>query len=466
MKRTTRPDRRGVLAGLGAMAVAGLQGAVPVKAQRRSRPPNFIIVLADDLGFGDVGAYGGRVIRTPALDRMAREGVTLTDFYSAANVCTPARAGLLTGRYPIRTGLAHEVILQNDRRGLPLSEVTIAEALRPDYATALIGKWHLGHVAPFWPPTQHGFDLFFGLPYSHDMLPLSLFTGNGPGVELTREDVDYPRLQQRFFARAEQFIANQARRPFFLLLALSAPHLPEHPVPHFAGKSGAGAYGDVVEEIDAGVGRLLALLDRLGLSEDTLVLFTSDNGPWFEGSSGGLRDRKGGGGFDGGYRVPGIFRRPGTLPRGIRSASIASFVDLLPTFVAQAGKAPPVGVTLDGIDITPVLERGAPSPHEALILFNNEDVVAVRSQRWKLVVQSYNRGRQVRLDTLAPGFVQLYDMQASPPETYNMADRHPEVIARLSAILTGARTEFDPIKRGPVNLRFKGVADNQNQGAN
>src|SRR5688572_4608852 len=184
------------------------------------RSPNFIIVLCDDLGFGDLGAYGGKRVKTPNLDRMSREGTLLTDFYAAANLCTPSRAGLLTGRYPIRTGLAYGVILQNDTRGLPHSEVTIAEALKPEYATALIGKWHLGHIAPYWPPTTQGFDLFFGLPYSHDAKPLSLYESNGPGVELTKEDVDFPQLQARFAARAERFIEDHRDRPFFLTLAL------------------------------------------------------------------------------------------------------------------------------------------------------------------------------------------------------------------------------------------------------
>lgn len=421
------------------------------------RPPNFIVILADDLGYGDIGVNGARRIKTPFLDRMASQGVTLDNFYSAANVCTPARAGLLTGRYPVRTGLAHEVILANDRRGLPLSEVTIAEALKPDYASALIGKWHLGHFPPAWPPTKHGFDLFFGLPYSHDMLPLALHSSDGPGIELTQEGVVYRELQQRFFGRAERFITDNASRPFFLCLALSAPHLPSHPNHAFAGGSEAAAYGDVVEEIDAGVGRMLLTLARLGLDRDTLVLFTSDNGPWFEGSSGGLRDRKGGGAFDGGYRVPGIFRHPGSIPAGQRVPSIASFIDLLPTFCAMAGKRTPSGVALDGLDITSVLRRGGPSPHTALVLFNNEDVFAVRTQRWKLVVGSYNRGRQVMLNALAPGFVQLYDMSAEQPETYNMADRHPAVLAELTAMVKSAKMTFDPYRKGPVVLRFDGV---------
>jgi uncharacterized sulfatase len=426
--------------------------------RRKARKPNFIVILTDDLGYGDVGAYGGNIIRTPMLDKMARQGVALTDFYSAAQVCTPARAGLLTGRYPVRTGLGHEVILANDTRGLPLSEVTIAESLKPEYATALIGKWHLGHVAPSWPPTQHGFDLFFGLPYSHDVVPLSLYSGNGPGVELAVQDVDFPNLQQQFFSRADQFINENVNRPFFLLLALSAPHLPSHPNKEHAGRSNAGSYGDVVEEIDAGTGRLLRRLERLGIAEDTLVIFTSDNGPWFEGSSGGLRDRKGGGGFDGGYRVPGLFWQPSVLPAGQRISSIASFVDLLPTFCAMAGKQPPQGVELDGVDISRMLRSGGTSPRDNIVLFNNEDVIALRTQRWKLVIGSYNRSRQVNFEQLAPGFIQLYDMATTPSETYNVADRNPEVVASLMNVVRAARKKFEPFKKGPVKLDFKGTS--------
>jgi uncharacterized sulfatase len=432
---------------LGSVGLAATAPAFAAPAARK-RPPNFIVILTDDLGYGDVGAYGGRVIRTPQLDRMAREGVLLTDFYSAGNNCTPARAGLLTGRYPIRTGLAHGVILANDRTGLPRSEITIAEALKPDYASGLIGKWHLGHVAPHWPPTVHGFDHFFGLPYSHDIVPLSLYEARAPGVEFTREDVDFPRLQRRFFERAEQFVTEHRERPFFLELALSAPHLPSHPHHEFAGRSRAGSYGDVVEEIDAGVGRLLALLRRLGLARDTLVLFTSDNGPWFEGSSGGLRDRKGGGAWDGGYRVPGIVWRPGTVPAGRRVSSLTSFVDLLPTFCAMAGRAPPAGVELDGLDITAVLERGAPTPRSELLLFNNEDVFGLRTQRWKYVASTYHRGAQVALDRA--GFAVLFDMRSEPPETYSVADRNPAVVADLSARLADARRRFDPLRTRPA----------------
>jgi arylsulfatase A-like enzyme len=375
---------------------------------------------------------------------MVREGTVLTDFYAAANLCTPSRAGLLTGRYPIRTGLGYEVILANDSRGLPQTEVTIAEALKPEYVSAMIGKWHLGHVAPFWPPTVQGFDLFFGLPYSHDIKPLSLYETNGPGVELTKEDVDFPQLQQRFAARAEAFIEEHRNRPFFVQLALSAPHLPSYPHPQHAGHSRAGAYGDVVEEVDAIVGRLLAKLRALGLERDTLVIFTSDNGPWFEGSAGPLRQRKGGGVYDGGYRVPFIVRQPSVIPARRNVASIAMAIDLLPTFCRMAGKPLPANVVLDGLDITDVLLRGAPSPHEELVLFDNEDVAAIRTQRWKYVTHDYYRRSFLNLD--GRGYPQLYDMQMEEAEDYSVAARYPDVLSDMQARLQRARQTFEPLK--------------------
>jgi arylsulfatase A len=254
MQPTRQNRRRFLQSGAG---LAGLAAITPqALGQVGRRKPNIVIVLADDLGYGDVGSYGAKLIKTPSIDRMAKEGARLTSFYASANICTPSRAGLMTGRYPIRTGLAYQVIQPPDTNGLPQSEITIAEALKPDYATALIGKWHLGHVAPYWPPTSQGFDLFFGLPYSHDMKPLSLYTA-APGVELTSEDVDFRQLTARFVDRGLRFIEDNRDKPFFLMLALTAPHVPLAPHPDHAAKSKAGAYGDVVEEIDAGVGVLL-----------------------------------------------------------------------------------------------------------------------------------------------------------------------------------------------------------------
>ena len=431
-----RVGRRQVLAGAAALALFG----EVAKAQTR-RPPNVVVILADDLGYGDLGVQGSRLIKTPNLDRLARQGVRMTDFYASANICTPSRAGLQTGRYPIRTGLAYDVIRQSDTNGLPLSETTIAEALKPVYATALIGKWHLGHVAPYWPPTRHGYDQFFGLPYSHDMTPLNLYS-SGPGVAFTKEDVDLPRLTERFFERGLKFIGDhRAGQPFFLLLALSAPHLPLNPNRDHAGHSQAAAYGDVVEEIDAQTGRLMARLKALGLEKDTVVIVTSDNGPWFEGSTGGLRDRKGGAGWDGGYRVPFIAWGPGRIPAGRVSREIAMNIDLLPTIVALAGRPLP-GTEIDGRDLTGVLTHGAKSPHDELFLFNNEKVAAVRTDRWKFVARSYYRGGEYPLGSRSD---LLFDVRADPAESYNLASLHPDVVADMKARVARAQATFEPL---------------------
>ena len=408
-----------------------------------ARRPNFVLVFCDDLGFGDVSLYGEKDIITPALEAMARRGVVLSNFYAAANICTPSRAGLLTGRYPIRTGLGYEVIMQDDDRGLPLSEITIARALKPEYATGLFGKWHLGHRGPFWPPTRHGFDRFFGIPYSHDMMPLALCEAEAGSDEVKTTEVDYPRLQQQFYEHAERFIEEHRDQPFFVLLSLSAPHLPNHPLPDYAHSSGRGAYGDVVREIDDIVGRLIAKLRALSLEDDTLVIFTSDNGPWFEGSAGRLRDRKGGGGYDGGYHVPFVAQMPGHLPQGVAVTSIAMAIDLLPTFCRLAGKPVPA-TRLDGRDITEVLLSGTASPHDEVLLFDNEIVVGIRTQRWKYIDTSYYRG--IRMPLARMGYDQLYDLSADPGENYNVGADFPDVLADMRARMKRAKAEFAPLK--------------------
>ncbi len=419
------------------------------------RRPNIIVILADDLGYGDIGCDGGKHIRTPHLDRMAAEGVRFTDFYASANVCTPSRAGLLTGRYAIRSGLAHEVIQPADTTGLPLSEVTIPQALKPDYATALIGKWHLGHVAPHWPPTAYGFDVFQGLPYSHDMRPLSLYEAEGEHVARDESKVDFAKLTEGFFARTLAFAEANRDRPFFVMLALTAPHIPLVPNPDDLTGSPAGAYGEVVEEIDANVGRLIERLKALGLVENTLVVFTSDNGPWFEGSSGPFRDRKGGSAWDGGFRVPFIARQPGRIPAGLVVTGLSSNLDLLPTILSWAG-APPLRVELDGKDISEMLVTGKGSPHDEILLFDNTHVAAVRTERWKLVARSYYRTYDIPLDRLPL----LFDMVADPGENYSVASLYPEALADLRGRLERARAKFDPIGAGfPPHVAPASAAD-------
>lgn len=418
--------------------------------------PNFIVILADDLGYGDLGCDGGTIIKTPNLDRMAAEGVRLSDFYASANVCTPSRAGLLTGQYAIRNGLAHEVLQPADTKGLPLDAPTIPKVLGPDYATALIGKWHLGHVAPHWPPTAYGFDRFYGLPYSHDMKPLVLYETDDAGG-LSEGHVDFEKLTQRFFERTFAFAEANRDGAFFILLALTAPHVPLDPNPDDLTGSAAGAYGEVVEEIDRNVGRLIEQLKTLGIDERTLVVFTSDNGPWFEGSSGPFRDRKGGSAWEGGFRVPFIARQPGTLPAGAVSSELASNLDLLPTLAAMAGRPLP-DAELDGRDIGGVLAAGAPSPHEEIVLFNNAKVAAVRTPRWKYVVRSYYRTYDINLARY--GYPLLFDMAADPGENYGVARLHPDVAEDMKARVARAIAKYEPMAQAfPAHVAPASAAD-------
>jgi arylsulfatase A-like enzyme len=420
-----------------------------------------IVILCDDLGYGDIEPTGGKVIPTPNLNRMAREGMVLTDYYAPANICTPSRAGLLTGRYPIRTGLGRGVILLNDKRVLPLSEITIPEALRPaGYVSGLFGKWHLGHQGPDWQPTKHGFDKSVGIPYSHDMRPLPIMVDTSSSVEPKREEAVLPDLQQRFYSEAEAFIEEHADRPFFVELALSAPHLANYPNAKFRDAKMQSAYGKVVAEIDAIVGRLLRKLKDLRLDRDTMVVFTSDNGPWFEGSSGALRDRKGGAGFDGGYRVPCLVWQPGTVPAGRRCGSITMGIDFLPTFCSMAGVPLPPNVEIDGKDISGVLRSGAASPHEALFLFNENEIVAVRTQQWKYVAKTYYHGYY---SPISPEYPQLYDMRSDFSESYSAAEGHPEMVKSLQKMVRDANVHFASVstEKDPTRLLRVPAASSQ-----
>lgn len=437
-------DRRQFLAG----GMCAVSACVTHPLGQLRRQPNFIVIYCDDLGYGDIGPMGGSVIPTPNLDRMAREGMTFTDYYAPANVCTPSRAGFLTGRYPIRSGMT-DVLNAGDTAIMPLSEITIAEALKPAYTSALIGKWHLGYNNPEWTPTNYGFDLFYGLPYSHDILPLKVYEFDNSG-QTGEWNPDYPRLQQQFYARAERFIESQSDKPFFLELALSSPHLPNYPAPGFERRSQhAGAYGDTVMEIDSIVGRLLDKLKALGIDRDTMLIFTSDNGPWFEGSTGGLRQRKGGAGFDGGYRVPFIAHWPGQIPANRRTDAITMGIDMMPTLCALAGTRLPQGVTIDGKDITHVLLHDGVTPHDELVLFQGEEVVGIRTQKWKYVSADIYQAYFILLE--GRGYPQLYDMTRMG-ETYSVASLHPDVLEIMQTRLARAAEEFAPLRTKPSPL--------------
>jgi arylsulfatase A len=402
-------------------------------------PPNFVVILADDLGYGDVGAYGATLIATPHLDRLAREGVRLTGFYSSANVCTAARGGLLTGRYPIRLGLAGDVARPTNDVALPDAETTIAEALGPlGYRTALIGKWHLGsHLRHS--PLRHGFDEFYGLLHSNDMLPLALYRGE----EAIEEPVDQSTLTERYTAEAIAFLERNRDRPFFLYLPHTFPHVPLHVSERFAGTSRAGLYGDTVEAIDWSTGEILKALRELGLDERTLVIFTSDNGPWWEGSSGVHRERKGTA-WEGGLRVPFLARWPGQLPADSVSAEPAINLDLFPTLVRLAGGEVPSARPVDGRDLMPLLRGQGSSPHDAIFLFDADRIAAVRSGRFKLVVESKYVTVLARIGHPDyyhhPGL--LFDLELDPSESYSFTREQPEVAARLARLLEDGQREL------------------------
>lgn len=414
------------------LAAAGLYAPEPTAREDAAPPrPNILFILADDLGYGDIGANGNALIDTPNIDTLADAGVRLSSFYAPANVCTPSRAGFLTGRYPVRMGLAKGVIRPHSEHGLGADETTLASVLQSaGYRTAMVGKWHLGNRPPHW-PTTHGFDSFLGVPYSNDMSPFPLYEGE----RIIEEEVEQSTLTERYTDAAVAVIEAQDDRPFFLYLAHTFPHIPLAAGPPFRGRSEAGLYGDTVETIDWSLGRILEALGRTGQRDNTLILFSSDNGPWFEGAAGGARDRKGSS-WEGAYRVPFIASWPAGLPGGRHSSEPVSGLDLLPTLAHLAG-ASVDGLALDGRDIWPVLSEGGESPHEYLLFFNEDQIAAVRSGAWRLVLRSYYKSYDVPHATL--GYPLLFDLARDPGEQYSMAPDQPAVVARLLAIVERER---------------------------
>lgn len=415
-------------------------------AVRAAAPPNIVVILADDLGYGDVGAYGARRINTPHIDRLAAQGLRFTQGYSSANVCSPSRAGLMTGRYAIRSGMAWKVVDAESAHGLPETEETLGELVkRQDYRTLYVGKWHLGNF-PEHLPLKHGFDGFFGVPASNDMPNFALFDGD----VLVEQPVDQSTLTRRYTERAVHFIAEDSAAPFLLFLAHTFPHIPLYASGEFRGKSGAGLYGDTVEELDWSTGQILAALDDHGIRDNTLVIFTSDNGPFFEGGTGGLRGGKGTS-WDGGYRVPLIAGWPAVISPGRVTGAMAMNIDMLPTIADILGLEPAAAV-VDGRSLLPVFRGADESPHDFLYYFNNERVVGVRSQDWKYVTHAYylgNLGAFEKFDRL-PGFSAPYEMLLDADgidgEAYSYADRFPGILTEHKEALGRARQQFDALR--------------------
>ena len=417
--------------------------------------PNLVLILFDDLGWGDLGAYGSRAIATPRIDRLAAEGVRLTHYYAPAPYCTPSRAGLLTGRYPPRTGMVEVTFprgtpldrllrLRHVPTGMPADEILLPEVLHAaGYATAMVGKWHLGGRSPSL-PTDLGFDSYFGLLFSNDMAPVPLWRDE---EVVEPHPVDQSTLTERYTDEAIAFIEENQDRPFFLYLAHTCPHIPLYPSSEHRGESEAGIYGDVVEDLDRSTGRLLDALARLGLEDETLVLVTSDNGPWFQGSPGTVRGRKSES-FEGGPRVPFIARWPGRIPAGGVSGEPVNGIDVLPTMLRLTGIAPPEDRVLDGRDIWPVLAEGAPTPHQALYFYKGARLEALRVGHHKAHARHPVLGGLLPIAALFWKGPWLIDLERDPYESYDVSERQPKVATRLFAMMEARNAEMARNPRG------------------
>jgi arylsulfatase len=408
----------------GAAAASTLTGAP-------GRTPNIIFMLCDDLGFGDLGVYGSK-LKTPNFDKLAAEGVRFTNFCSADPVCSPSRAALLTGRYPTRVGVP-KVFFPTDKDGLNLDETTLADALKArGYQTMCVGKWHLGRPEQYL-PTKRGFDGYFGIPYSNDMTPRVLMRDTA----VVEQTADLATLTVRYTEEALKFIDQAKGNPFFLYLPQTYPHIPLGVSDRFKGKSGVGIYGDVLEELDWSLGEIMGALKKHGLEQDTLVMISSDNGPWYMGSPGKLRGRKNTT-YEGGVREPFIARWKGHIPAGRVCEGLASMLDIFPTVAKLCGAQLPAK-PLDGIDIWPLIHGEKQSiERDPLLYFDGWDLQCARWMNWKLHIARHNSAAYSsppaggRRSFLLPR-PELYNLAIDPDESYDVAPENPQIVAKIMA---------------------------------
>ena len=474
----------------GLLAVTSIQAKEPGKKNnRKGQLPNVVLILADDMGYGDLNCYGATRYTTPNLDKLAKNGARFTNFYVSQAVCSASRAALMTGCYSNRVGIAG-ALFPNSLVGLNPNEETIAEVLKKSgYVSGIFGKWHLGYQREFL-PLQQGFEEYLGLPYSNDMWkynidgsaanpetnknkasypPLSLIDGNDPVKEIVTMD-DQAQLTTKYTERAVSFIEKHKKAPFFLYIPHSMPHIPIAASNKFKGKSEQGLYGDVLMEIDWSVGQVIEALEKNGLTENTLVIFTSDNGPWLNygnhgGSAGGLREGKGTS-WEGGQRVPCIMKWPGRIPDGLVCNKIAATIDILPTLASISGSQLPTN-KIDGVNILPLMtgDQNA-NPREVFLYYYNANCLeGVRKNQWKLVLPHKSQ----TYEGFAPGKdgvggktgnvkveSALYDLRRDPGERYDVKEYYPEVVTELSKIADEARYDLGD---GIMNIKGENVRE-------
>ena len=461
-------SRRDFITMAGAGVLSTMLGcAVSAAKNSKTQKPNFIFIYADDLGYGDLACYGSTKNRTPHIDKMADEGMRFTDFYVTSGVCTPSRSSLMTGCYPRRVNLHVDsndkwVLFPNAKKGLHPDEITVAEVLKKQgYATAYIGKWHLGDQKEFL-PTRQGFDYYYGIPYSNDMnrkaVPLPLMRNE----KVIQAPADQQPLTQDYTKEALAFIEDNKEKPFFLYLPHTMVHVPLQASENFKGKSANGRYGDALEEVDFSTGEIIKKLKELGIDDNTMVIFSSDNGT-YKGrgaSNAPLRGHKGNT-DEGSMRVPFVVRYPDGVPVNTVCGELASTIDILPTFAKLAGGKVPGDRIIDGKNIWSLMSgrKGAKSPHEAFYYYHTIQLQAVRSGKWKLILPLAvkKRGWSKKEENVP---LKLIDLQTDIHEDNDLSKQFPQVVKKLLALAETARADLGDMQKKGAGQRDAGWVEN------